>query len=233
MIDYPGAYSTYLYGINDNGAIVGVYQDSADHSKYVGFVATPIPSVPPVANAGPDQVVLVEDGATLDGSDSSDPDPDGSIVSYLWDADLTGDGTFETPIGNGAIVDLAPEIVEVINGKITEIQLTVRDNTDLSDTDTMLLAVAGPCEAPPYPDEDGDGESDYTDLCPNTPAGEEVDANGCSLAEYCTAIDASTPEGRKICDRSDWKNDEPLNNKGNCDAIKVDESSTSYLCMPR
>jgi hypothetical protein len=88
-------------------------------------------------------------------------------------------------------------------------------------------------ENPLYLDEDGDGEADSTDLCPGTASGEDVDANGCSLSQYCSAIDASTTEGRKICERSDWKNDEPLENKGNCEAVKEDMNSLSYLCVPR
>jgi hypothetical protein len=88
-------------------------------------------------------------------------------------------------------------------------------------------------ENPPFLDEDGDGEADLTDLCPYTPQAAQVDANGCSLSQYCSAIDANTPEGRKICERSDWKNDEPLENKGNCEAVKEDTDSLSYLCVPR
>lgn len=36
---------------------------------------------------------------------------------------------------------------------------------------------------PPPPDSDGDGVPDATDLCPSTPAGEPVDADGCSASQ--------------------------------------------------
>lgn len=88
-------------------------------------------------------------------------------------------------------------------------------------------------ENPIFLDADGDGESDSTDRCPGTSSGDDVDGDGCSPSQYCSAIDASTPEGRKVCERSDWKNDEPMETKGDCKAIKEGESSSNYLCVPR
>lgn len=59
-------------------------------------------------------------------------------------------------------------------------------------------------------DSDSDGVRDTTDGCAGTLDGAEVDGEGCSLAQFCGRIDATTSSGRKTCKRADWKNDEPL-----------------------
>lgn len=59
------------------------------------------------------------------------------------------------------------------------------------------------------PDADGDGEVDATDRCPGTPAGAEVDGDGCSLLQFCALFDATTRDGARRCRKADWANDEP------------------------
>ena len=61
-------------------------------------------------------------------------------------------------------------------------------------------------------DADGDGVRDAPEDCPATKISAEVDKGGCSLAQFCARVDATTSLGRKACKRSDWKNDEPLMN---------------------
>ena len=74
-------------------------------------------------------------------------------------------------------------------------------------------------------DTDGDGVRDASDDCPTTPISAEVDKGGCSLAQFCGRVDATTSTGRKACNRSDWRNDEPLMNlPGDC---SVDLGPTS------
>jgi hypothetical protein len=85
----------------------------------------------PVADAGPDQTVIDEDGSgdeevTLDGSGSDDPD--GTIVSYSWSEDGTEIATGEQPtvtldVGTHSIV------------------LTVTDDDGATDTDTVTITV--------------------------------------------------------------------------------------------
>jgi syndecan 4 len=59
-------------------------------------------------------------------------------------------------------------------------------------------------------DDDADGEHDFDDRCPNTPAGEPIDDAGCSLAEFCARQTLS-------CANADWRNDEPGAKKpGDC-----------------
>jgi len=77
---------------------------------------------------------------------------------------------------------------------------------DLTQAETDLAT----CEAlPVITDSDGDGEADNTDACPTTPIG-PVDQGGCSQAQFCALVDASTASGRRECRASDWMNDEPL-----------------------
>lgn len=61
---------------------------------------------------------------------------------------------------------------------------------------------------PAYPDADGDGEADATDACPDTEAGAEVDAAGCSRAQFCAAVPVGGRWGAAECQLSDWRNDE-------------------------
>ena len=62
---------------------------------------------------------------------------------------------------------------------------------------------------PTIPDEDDDGIPDWLDACPSTAPSAEVDQGGCSLAQFCALTDPTTKIGRRVCKRSDWKNDEP------------------------
>jgi hypothetical protein len=93
----------------------------------------PLPSAPPVANAGPD---VTQDpgswtGVQLDGSGSTD---DGTIVRYRWtigwgwDATAVYDGPEAAPI-----IDLGPGTYDLV--------LTVFDDTGLRDTDTATVYI--------------------------------------------------------------------------------------------
>ena len=55
-------------------------------------------------------------------------------------------------------------------------------------------------------DEDGDGLYDQFDRCSGTPAGEAIDAAGCSLYQFC---DNAGGGKRNLCFFADWQNDEP------------------------
>jgi hypothetical protein len=90
----------------------------------------------------------------------------------------------------------------------------------------------GVCRADPLlQDADGDGRPDVLDLCPDTPPGIEVDANGCSVAQFCGGVDATTIMGRTICRHSDWKNDEPLM-KGSQRDCMVHRDAAGDRCVP-
>ena len=98
------------------------------------------PSRPPIANAGPDQIVRYGDTVTLDGRGSADPD--GDQITYSWahtsglTASLTGDDTaqptFTAPSSTGTIT----------------FTLTVTAGTD-SDTDDVTINVTAPTQNQP------------------------------------------------------------------------------------
>jgi len=84
---------------------------------------------PPVADAGGDKIVYVDEEVTFDASASSDPD--GSIVSYEWDF---GDGSTDSG--------------ETVTHKYSEqrdytVILTVTDNDGAKDTDKIFVHVKG------------------------------------------------------------------------------------------
>ena len=96
----------------------------------------------PIANAGTDQVVFEE--VTLDGSQSHDPN--GTIESYEWVLHHREDSAYDRAAEgvNPVVSNVQPGFYDVV--------LTVTDDDDVQGTDTMLLAVAGPCkEAWPQP----------------------------------------------------------------------------------
>jgi hypothetical protein len=84
-------------------------------------------------------------------------------------------------------------------------------------------------------DTDGDGIRDLEDTCPDTASDAEVDQVGCSLTQFCAAINATTAHGAKVCKNSDWRNDEPLavSNKGDCRLKKGDPGRADDLCVLR
>lgn len=81
--------------------------------------------------------------------------------------------------------------------------------TDRDNEQAQCEADLAQCLSAGIPDADGDSEADPTDKCPDTPAGAAVDDAGCSLTQFCSAIDVTTHYGKHACLRSDWKNDEP------------------------
>ena len=83
-------------------------------------------------------------------------------------------------------------------------------------------------------DSDGDGFRNAEDACPTTPAGAAVDQQGCSQAEFCAAIGATTAARRKACRKADWRNDEPLMRPkdADCTVVKGDPSGPAFRCVP-
>lgn len=123
-----GAYQFELK-VTDNGGL-----SSTDTIQIiVDAVATT--NHPPIANAGPDQtIILPTNTVTLDGSASSDPD--NNITAYAW-TKISGPST-TFPINNASGVKT--QVTNLIAG-IYQIELKVTDAGGLSSRDTVFINV--------------------------------------------------------------------------------------------
>ena len=65
-------------------------------------------------------------------------------------------------------------------------------------------------------DDDADGVYNDFDTCPDTEPAAAVDATGCSLPQFCEAIDFRLLDPWVICAASDWMADEPLGQPRDC-----------------
>jgi len=129
--DYDGNYM-YVRAYAEDEQGNAVYSD--DQKKQIA--AGPL-NQPPIADAGPDQTANLGDTGTLDGSASSDPDPDDEIT-YLW---AQTDGTQMT-LSDPATVQ--PEFTADVAGEPLKFSLTVADRLGLSDDDEMTVNVNQP-----------------------------------------------------------------------------------------
>lgn len=83
-------------------------------------------------------------------------------------------------------------------------------------------------------DADGDGVPDPLDRCPATPSGQTVDDSGCSQAQFCAKFNATTSLGARSCEKTDWKNDEPLmtGKQRNCTVDRGAHGAADDRCVP-
>lgn len=161
-VDFPFANATYSFDAPggtwdraDNGTynVWMQFEEVSDTSEvnYVtagllGSFEVNIPNQNPSADIGDPYLVAIGDSIILDASDSDDPD--GNIVSYLWDLD--NDGQFDD--GSGVKPSYTPSSI----GKF-DIGLRVVDNEGAFDDDFTTLTVYNP-------DLTGDGFVDSIDL---------------------------------------------------------------------
>ena len=107
------------------------------------------PNLPPVANAGPDQVITPGDTVTLDGSASTDTD---GTITYSWrHVQRTSDSSVQLNDPNTAY----PSFTAILYGEFTSIThsfvLTVTDDNGAIDEDTVLITIEAP-NLPPVAD---------------------------------------------------------------------------------
>jgi hypothetical protein len=110
------------------------------------------PNQPPVASAGPDQMLIDSDGsgdeaAALDGSASYDPD--GTVTNYEW-----REGAFVLSSGP------SPTASVLLPLGVHTITLTVTDNGGLTNSDVVVIEILPRCDA----DVNCDGSADGFDV---------------------------------------------------------------------
>jgi len=81
-------------------------------------------------------------------------------------------------------------------------------------------------------DSDGDGVLDSGDACSATQPATPVDLGGCSEAQFCSAIDAVSANGKRNCRRADWTNDEPLmkSREADCRVLRGGPNAADDVC---
>lgn len=106
--------------------------------EYITAVA--VENQPPIANIEPDLLYEISSGKSVFFNGSNSEDPDGTIISYLWDfGDGTaGEGKFVNHRFRGAQID--PNTHEPKN-KIYNVKLTVEDDKGATATDTVSVTV--------------------------------------------------------------------------------------------
>ena len=108
---------------------------------------------------------------------------------------------------------------------------------DLATSDADLAQCQGDL-ASATQDADGDGVTDGNDACAATASGAPVDQVGCSRAQFCAAADATTTTGKKVCQKLDWRNDEPVMKPGpkagevDCVVAKNGKGTADDACVP-
>ena len=138
VADVAGDYVAQLI-VND-----GTEDSAADSAVITAQLV--VVNTPPVANAGPDENVTVNDTVVLDGSGSTDAD--GDPLTYLWSLSVPG--------GSGAMLSdptvVSPTFVADVAGDYVA-QLIVNDSTEDSAADTATItASAVPANNPPVAD---------------------------------------------------------------------------------
>jgi len=149
---YFGSEDNNLYAINSDGtekwrystgnSIISSPAISSDGTVFIGsrdnkLHAIGKRNIPPIADAGLDQIL--NEGDTIQFDASSSFDPDGSIETYEWDFDSTGGLWWET----GAVPDATGPTPKHIYGDdgVYVTTLRVTDNDNLSATDICNITV--------------------------------------------------------------------------------------------
>ena len=130
--------------------------DLAHFGAFIPFVQATL-TLPPVAQAGPDQEVLARQPFTFDGSQSFDQDTQlgAAQLVYTWDVDMTVDSDGDGDPAND--IDLTgPTPTHVYNtAGVFTVQLTFGDDDGESDTDVVIITVQQPPNTPPVAEAGG------------------------------------------------------------------------------
>ena len=110
--------------------------DTSDRWASASSTFESVDNTPPVADAGPDQTIYVSDTANFDGTGSTD---NVGIDSYTWTFNDNGLVTLTGAHASHAFNQAGDFVVT----------LTVEDESDLQDTDTMIVHVLTGTDQPP------------------------------------------------------------------------------------
>jgi hypothetical protein len=160
----------------------------------------------PIANAGADQLVLINEEVTLDGTGSSDPN--NNIASYLW-SQVSGTTVSLTNANTSTATFTAPGV----NADLV-FELVVTDSASASDRDTVEIAVREPQDLKLIISEyiEGDGGNNKAIELYN------LDSNAVSLTGYSVKL-ASNGEG--------WGSEEVLSGTLEGNGVYVIANSSS------
>ncbi len=139
-VEIWGETPSYVFSSLGEYVVTLTVRDAAGNTDTDEVVVTIVDGTDPVANAGPDQIVAVDEEVTFDGSDSSD---NVGIVSYTW---TFNDGTNDVTKDGVSPVHTFDEYGAYV------VTLTVEDAAGNSDTDTVTIRV----NAPPVADAGSD-----------------------------------------------------------------------------
>ncbi len=196
-----------------SGLVAGTYvfkltvtdDDGASSSDEVVITANPNcpvchANIPPVADAGADQTItLPTNSANLNGSASSDSD--GTITSYVWNW-VSG------PSGINPADTVSPTVSGMVAGTYV-FELTVTDNDNASDSDTVSITVNpasgggcnNNCNTPPECQDGADNDGD--NLTDSFDPGCHVDGNAGNPNSYDPNDDSELNAGNtstvKMC----------------------------------
>jgi hypothetical protein len=155
------------------------------------------PNMAPIANSGEDQVTLTDDDCdgsvsfTLDAAGSFDPD--GSLVSYVWQ-----EGSQDLGVGVSVTVTLAVGVHSVV--------LTVEDDSGQTSSVPSTIEVTAGQNCGPCPDGDGDGICEQEDNCPNAANPNQADRDTDGTGDECDVC-PDDPENDSdddgVCDNMD------------------------------
>jgi hypothetical protein len=148
----------------------------------------------------------------------TDPNPDltecwswhASCTASLWACQTdAGQCTQDLAVASGALQQ-CESALSLASSQLGQLESELfATQEDLARADAARdQALAELAEA--LADGDTDGVRDVADACPETAPFAAVDGLGCSRAQFCAAIQATTGRERSVCNHSDWGNDEPL-----------------------
>ena len=120
--------------------------DGEDYATDFVTITATATNTPPSANAGDDQMVVLGDTVTLDGSNSSDPDFGPSALSYSWSFASTPAGSTLSDTDISGSASAYPDFIPDVVGDYL-LRLDVSDGV-AGDFDQVVIEVGSPPSVP-------------------------------------------------------------------------------------